>query len=40
MSEDERLETLEMLLKAKEETMNEYNKLPIASNTNAVKRKR
>jgi uncharacterized coiled-coil protein SlyX len=40
MSEDERLDTLEMLLKAKEDTMQEYNKLPIAANSLAVKRKR
>ena len=40
MTEDERLETLEMLIKAKDEAMLDYNKLPIAANNMAIKQRR
>jgi hypothetical protein len=40
MSEQERLETLDQLMKAKESAMNDYNRLPIASNTNGIRRRR
>jgi hypothetical protein len=33
MSEDERLETLDMLIKSKDEALHDFNRLPIASNT-------
>ena len=37
MTEEERLETLEMLIKAKDEAMLDYNKLPIAANNMAIR---
>lgn len=40
MTEEERLETLEMLIKAKDEAMLDYNKLPIAANNMAIRQRR
>ena len=40
MTEDERLETLQMLITAKDEAMLDYNKLPIAANNMAIKQRR
>lgn len=40
MSREEQQETLEMLMKGKEEVFQGINKLPIASNTGAVRRRR
>lgn len=40
MTEEERLETLEMLIKAKDEALGDYNKLPIAANSMAIRKRR
>jgi hypothetical protein len=40
LTEDERLETLQQLLDEKEATFLEYNRLPIAANTMAIRNRR
>lgn len=40
ITEEERLETLAMLLNTKTEAFSEYNRLPIAANTMTIRAKR